>query len=191
VKTSESEDFRSPEAGINASHMTTPHLELLEGNYSPNFKGDSFHGNAIFITAFRNWLSALRGSSPPNVGYPPLNTYVNPNNGCPEYYGDYVGGARAAVDVQAYSYYNNFIGNVLGKNGQVLLTGPGGCDTGMQTGWVLQVTNTAEWQALTAGGANYVPMWQIGTTQTSTWSFVDSTINTITRNGNWDWYTRA
>ena len=46
-----------PEAGINAGHYTTPHLELLEGNYSQNFKGDSFWGNSIYITAFRNWFS--------------------------------------------------------------------------------------------------------------------------------------
>jgi hypothetical protein len=34
----------SPEAGINAGHYTTPHLELLEGNYSHNYKGDSYWG---------------------------------------------------------------------------------------------------------------------------------------------------
>jgi hypothetical protein len=177
-----------PEAGINAGHKTTPHLELLEGNYSHEYKGDSFHGNSIFITSFRNWLTGLRDSSPPNAGYAPLKTYVNPNGGCPEYYGDYGGvGARASVDVQAYSYYNNFIGNVLGQSGTPLLTGPGGCDNGAQTGWVLQVTTTAQWNAL----GNNVPVWQIGTAQSSTWSFVDSTVNTITRNGNWDWVSGA
>jgi hypothetical protein len=55
----------------------------------------------------------------------------------------------------------------------------------------LQVTTTAQWQAVTANGANYVPVWQIGTEQTSGWSFVDRAINTITRNGNWDWVTKA
>ena len=38
------------------------------------------------------------------------------------HYGDYTGLARA-VDVQAYSFYHNFVGNVLGMNGQTLLDG--------------------------------------------------------------------
>src|SRR5262249_8161654 len=60
-----------PEAGLNAGHYTTPHMELLEGNYSQNYKGDSFWGNSIDITVFRNWLSGLRAAAPP------LNTYTS------------------------------------------------------------------------------------------------------------------
>jgi hypothetical protein len=37
------------EAGVNAGHYTTPHMELLEGNYSQNYKGDSFWGNSITL----------------------------------------------------------------------------------------------------------------------------------------------
>ena len=77
----------APEAGLNAAHDTTPHLELLEGNYSDNFTADSFWGPSIYITVFRNWLSGVRAA------HPPLNTYTNPvpGNGCTEYYGDYAG----------------------------------------------------------------------------------------------------
>jgi hypothetical protein len=165
----------SPEAGINAGHRLAAHLELLEGNYSQNFKGDSFWGGSIYITAFRNWLSGRRAA------HPPLNRYIS--GGCP--YGDWNGDARAPVDVQGGSYYNEFIGNVLGTSDQVLLTG---CD-GPQHAFVTQVTTNEEWNAVE--NANDVPMWQIGVVQgNSGFFFMESAINTITRTANWDWYSR-
>jgi hypothetical protein len=176
----------SPEAGINAGHYTTPHLELLEGNYSHNFKGDSYWGNSIYITAFRNWLSAKRAARAP------LNTY-SVTTDCLHQYGDYTG--RIAIDVQAYSFYQNFIGNVLGMSGQTLLKEPSGCDAGAQTAFATQVNTTA--QSNTAGGSqNAVVMWRFGSYQatvntTGNWSFIDTTIDTQTRNGNWDWVTKA
>ena len=169
----------SPEAGINAGHRTTGHLELLEGNYSHNFKGDGFWGGQIFITAFRNWISQHRAA------HPPLNTYTS--GGCP--YGDYNGGSRAAVDLQAGSYHNNFVGNVLGMSGQQLLPAAPGCYP-PQTAWMVQVTTTADWDAQQAN--NNVPVWQIGGEQTgSGFAFVPTMIDTITRTANWDWYTQA
>lgn len=54
-----------PEVGLNASHMTTLHHELFEGNQSWNFGGDSVWGNSIYITAFRNHLTGQRRSAPP------------------------------------------------------------------------------------------------------------------------------
>ena len=168
----------SPEAGINAGHRTAGHLELLEGNYSHNFKGDDFWGSQIFITAFRNWISQHRAA------HPPLNTYTS--GGCP--YGDYNGSARAAVDLQAGSYYNEFVGNVLGTSGQTLLKSTA-CDPA-QTAFLVQVTTGAQYN--TAGDANDVPVWQIGVQQTASgFSFVDTSINTITRTANWDWFTKA
>ena len=50
------------EAGINASHMAGPHHVLFEGNYSFNADSDYTHGNAIYLTFFRNWLSGQRRS---------------------------------------------------------------------------------------------------------------------------------
>jgi hypothetical protein len=175
----------SPEAGINAGHLTTPHLELLEGNYSDNFKGDSYWGNSIYITVFRNWLSGVRAA------HPPLNSYVY-NGGCLAKYGDYNGSARSPVQVQAYSYYQSFIGNVLGENGQTRLGGDG-CNP-PQGAFVLSETTTAQWNA--DSNANNIPMWSFGQYQatvntTGNWSFVDTTINTQTRVANWDWLTKA
>jgi hypothetical protein len=48
------------ETGINASHMAGPHHVLFEGNYSQNIDSDYTHGNAIYLTFFRNWLSGQR-----------------------------------------------------------------------------------------------------------------------------------
>jgi hypothetical protein len=176
-----------PEAGANAGHYTTPHMELLEGNYSQNFTGDTYWGNSIYITVFRSWLSGQRAS------HAPLNSFVYHAGACDLPYGDYAG--RAAVNVQAYSYYNNFVGNVLGKNGQTLLTNPyaaESCFSPGQSAFVEFLDTTTEWN----GTNNTVPMWQIGAYQatvntTGNWSFIDTTISTQTLNGNWDWYTGA
>jgi hypothetical protein len=53
------------EVGLNASHMTTPHHELFEGNESFNFDGDNTWGNAVYITVFRNHLTGKRRSIAP------------------------------------------------------------------------------------------------------------------------------
>jgi hypothetical protein len=179
---------------MNAGHYTTPHLELMEGNYSFAYSGDTYWGNSIYITVFRNWLSGLRAA------HPPLNTYVfsfTSGNGttCDLPYGDYTG--RTAVGVQAYSYYQSFVGNVLGINGEAPLNNPyesQGCFYGDQAGFLLQITTGAVWN--NQFGIDDASMWLFGPYQasvnsTGSWSFVDTTINTQTRTENWDWVTQA
>ncbi len=87
-----------PEVGLNASHMTTPHYELFEGNESFNFAGDAVWGNSVYITVFRNHLTGLRRS------VPPLQLV------------DEVG-RRIMETVPGHRYYS-FVGNVLGFAGQ-------------------------------------------------------------------------
>ena len=176
----------SPEAGLNAGHRLASHLELMEGNYSPNFEADSFWGSSPYITVFRNWFSGVRAA------HAPLNTYTIPNGGCTEYYGDFNGGARAPIQIQGFSHYNSFVGNVLGVNGQVLLneqSHPGGCD-GPQHAFLEFVVTQTQYNAAVA--ANDVPMWEIGPYESGgTWLFDNTAINTITRTANWDWMTSA
>jgi hypothetical protein len=87
------------EVGLNASHMTTPHYELFEGNQSFNFDGDSGWGNAVYITVFRNHLTSKRRSAPP------LSLSDEGN--------------RRAIGIMKGHYWYTFVGNVLGYAGMV------------------------------------------------------------------------
>jgi hypothetical protein len=168
----------SPEAGLNAGHYTTPHMELLEGNYSDNYKGDSYWGNSIYITVFRNWLSALRAARSP------LNTYTFKSGNCIYKYGDYSG--RVAVDVQAFSNYTNFVGNILGTSNQQLLGyNSNSCFNSTEVGWTYENLHRPLSQ-------NIVPMWNIGALQTRAgWQWVSNAYETQLRQGNWDWVTKS
>src|SRR4029077_3754877 len=53
----------SPEAGVNAGHFIGSHMELMEGNYTHRYAGDSFWGNSPWLTVFRNWCSGLRAAA--------------------------------------------------------------------------------------------------------------------------------
>jgi hypothetical protein len=83
-----------PEVGLNAAHMTTPHHELFEGNESFNFDGDSVWGNSIYITVYRNHLTAKRRSISPLA----LTDAQN----------------RRAVGLTLWHWWYSFLGNVLG-----------------------------------------------------------------------------
>jgi hypothetical protein len=87
------------EEGLNASHMTTAHYELFEGNQSFNFGGDGRWGGAIYITVFRNHLTGKRRS------VPPLDLKDT-------------GNARAVSLADGHWWYT-FVGNVLGTPDQV------------------------------------------------------------------------
>jgi hypothetical protein len=82
------------EVGLNASHMAGPHHVLFEGNYSHNFDSDYTHGNAIYLTIFRNVLSGQRRS-----------------------FTD-VGNIRT-VGLTYGSWWDSFVGNILGRSGQM------------------------------------------------------------------------
>jgi len=162
----------TPEAGLNAGHYTTPHMELLEGNYSHNYKGDSFWGNSINITVFRNHLSGLRAARPPLDAY---KSSIYP-------YMDLQG--RTAVDIQSHSDYTNFVGNVLGFPGQSLLSYNQGGYAYAQTAWSYERLD-----GFAKDGE--VPMWSIGSQQAGGWTWVPETYQTQLREGNWDWVTRS
>src|SRR4051794_22865685 len=83
------------EVGINGSHMVGSHSWLFEGNESFNYDSDNTHGNAIYMTVFRNDLTGDRTDFP------------NPE-----------GNARA-VGLMFGSWWQSIIGNVLGAPGQM------------------------------------------------------------------------
>jgi len=165
-----------PEAGLNAGHYTTPHMELLEGNRSHSYQGDAFWGNSIYITIFRNHLTGLRGANGP------LSIYTFISGGSTYPYKDLDG--RSPVRIEQNSYYHNLVGNVLGFQGQTLLTYSGLGYNYTQTGWT--------YEALAADPGTVVPMWKIGFGACGPHGcppWVAQTVNTIQRDGNWDWVT--
>jgi len=82
------------EVALNASHMAGPHHVLFEGNYAENFDSDYTHGNAVYLTVFRNVLTGQRRS------------FTDVQN------------IRAAG--LAYgSWWDSFVGNILGRSGQM------------------------------------------------------------------------
>jgi hypothetical protein len=166
------------EAGVNAGHYTCPHHELLEGNWSQNFKGDCYWGNSIYITVFRNWLTALRGAR----NLLGINLAAYTNGGLT--YEDQ--GSRFAVDIQDNCYFNAIVGNVLGMSGQALISG--------QTTFKYESID----QINQYNSPPYVLMYQIGADQNyvnasgsnGNWGWITS-YQWVVRDGNWDWVTQT
>src|SRR2546426_6233659 len=149
------------EVGLNAAHMTTPHFELFEGNQSFNFDGDSVWGNAVYITAFRNHLTALRRNA---AGLAvPLTDTMN----------------RRAIGLTKWHYWYSFVGNVLGTQGQALLPGQ------------LQFVYEATPGLGSASGFDsdaMVAMWKLGYDGENGAAFPDpKELSTTIREGNFDY----
>jgi hypothetical protein len=165
------------EAGVNAGHFTLQHHELIEGNWSQNYKGDCYWGNSIYITVFRNWLTALRGGR----NLLGLNMAAWTSGGLT--YEDQ--GSRFAVDLQDNSYYTAIVGNVLGMSGQTLVSG--------QTTFKYESLD----QINQYSSPPYALMCQIGADQNwvnnpvsnGNWGWIVS-YQWMVRDGNWDWVTQ-
>lgn len=184
-----------PEAGINAGHYTTPHFELLEGNYSFNYKGDTYWGNSIYITVFRNWISGKRRA------YGNLSVYVDPlGDHCTEgpqgtaiYADDY----HFVMDIQGAdpagtggniigTLNNNFVGNMLGYPGETLAA-PSQCVIG-QTGFTYDASSLQDTTQFTFWGFG---SWQkeyadASCPGTNCWEYDPNTITGQLRQGNYD-----
>lgn len=146
-------DYDTPtwvEVGINASHMCGPHHVLFEGNYSHNFDSDYTHGNAIYLTVFRNQLSGRRKS-----------------------FTD--GGPVRCVGAAYGSWWDSFIGNVLGRPGQM---------AGFNYEVGAMAGNSADWNAPAVWMLGYDPIrWQM---------FADpKLLSTVIRDGNYDYLTNT
>jgi hypothetical protein len=147
------------EVGLNASHMAGPHHILFEGNYGFNADSDYTHGNAIYLTFFRNWLSGQRR--------------------------DFTDGVNVRTVGLAYgSWWDSFIGNILGLPGQMSgwhYTDPGmSCDGNGNncTG------NNANW----SGRA----IWRFGYDPERWGMYPDpKTLSTVIRDGNYDFLTNS
>jgi Right handed beta helix region len=147
------------EVGLNASHMAGPHHVLFEGNYSVNFDSDYTHGNAIYLTVFRNVLTGQR------------RDFTDIQN-------------VRAVGLAYGSWWDSFIGNILGRAGQ--MSGWSYTDHAMScdasgnncTG------NNGAW------GANDI--WKLGY-DPERWTMVPdpNVLSTVIRDGNYDFLTNS
>ena len=96
------------EVGLNGSHMVGSHHMLFEGNYGFNFDSDKTHGNAVYHTIFRNYLTGIRAPFKNQLGGALIDDANQPKNG-----------PRRAAGAAAYSYWYTFVGNVLGQPGKM------------------------------------------------------------------------
>jgi len=155
-------DFDTPgwvEVGLNASHMAGPHHVLFEGNASQNADSDYTHGNAIYLTFFRNWLTGQRRS------------FTDQGN-------------LRAVGLAYGSWADTFVGNVLGRSGQM-------------SGW--SYTNHA--MSCDASGNNCAGnngawndsnIWKLGYDSERWNMYPDPTVlSTVIRDGNYDFLTNS
>ncbi len=94
------------EIGINGSHMVGGHHLLFEGNQTFNADSDTTHGNSIYMTFFRNWLTGFRKPFTALDG-----AYINDAAGCC--------GPMRTGSAHVYSYWLSYLGNVLGTPGQM------------------------------------------------------------------------
>jgi hypothetical protein len=164
------------EIGLNASHMTTPHYELFEGNEAFNFDSDSVWGNAVYITAYRNHLTTLRRSI--GLGTPDgvQVALVDQQN-------------RRAVGLSINHWYYSFVANVLGyPNGYLQYPNPFSPE-------VQSPLFVYAWAAGTVPGGNegtQTPLWQIGYDGNNWLTTPDAqVVATTLRHGNYDYLTNG
>ena len=175
----DSGDPVAQEAGANAGHYLGSHFELIEGNWSHKYSGDSWWGNAIYITAFRNQFSGLRSA------HSWLATFVN-GNGYP--YCDCWD--RTALTMQAYQWYHNIVGNILGYNGQTFIYG----ELWSATTSFKSTQDYFRYEVYPAGVPDdtAVTMYEIGATQDNSGFAADPHMYQKTnRQGNYDFVTRS
>ncbi len=176
---------QSPEAGVNAGHQAATAFALIEGNLSHNFQGDSFWGSSIYITVHRNWLNGMRACSPTGDGpnLTPVNNlraYTSVQGGTTFPYGDY--NARRMVSCQVGSINHNFTGNVLGFQGQTLLSVNSGGYANTQTTWTYENLDGTHPDNVE------VIIWSFGQMQNPTgFTFMLNSYQTQLRQGNWTW----
>jgi hypothetical protein len=97
------------EIGLNGSHFVGSHHTLFEANWGFNIDSDNTHGNAVYHTFFRNWATGFRSKFTTISGVVIDDIDNLPGNN----------GPLRAAGAHCYSYWNSFIGNVLGTSGRM------------------------------------------------------------------------
>ncbi len=149
------------EVGLNAGHFLLTHFVLFEGNRTHKLSGDSLWGNTVYTTWFRNHFVGIRGG-----WHGLLPSTINDGVGT---HGSShgmifsIGGAfypycdcsrRAMVELMAFQWWNNIVGNILGYSGMSLL------DSSVTQYWSPNFTDTGPF----AGQKAFIYEYLAGTT---------------------------
>ena len=89
-------------------HCTFPHMELIEGNYAAHVGASTTHGNAGYLTYFRNYVSSQQAPNPIVWSLPSLAQTGN----------------VMALQIDASDHHMTVIGNVLGSTTNAALGVP-------------------------------------------------------------------
>ena len=89
-------------------HCTFPHMELVEGNYAAHVGASTTHGNAGYLTYFRNYVSSQQAPNPIIWSLPSLPQTGN----------------VMAIQIDAADNHMTVIGNVLGSTTNAALGVP-------------------------------------------------------------------
>ena len=89
-------------------HCTFPHMELIEGNYAAHVGASTTHGNAGYLTYFRNYVSSQQAPGPIIWSLPELPQTGN----------------VMALQIDATDHHLTVIGNVLGSTTNAALGVP-------------------------------------------------------------------
>ncbi|HXX32545.1 MAG TPA: hypothetical protein VEJ89_17720 [Myxococcaceae bacterium] len=162
------DDYRDiVEIGAGANHYAGAHMELFEGNEGFNFDNESYWGNAIYGTAFRNHWTGMRRSAAPLVLLDAWN--------------------RRAVGVQVGGWWFSFVGNILGYPGMQLLSG-----TDLHGNTFDQQRFVYETDPSNLNDETVVPMWELGYDGTNWPDQADPLVLARTyRHGNYDYVTNG
>jgi hypothetical protein len=96
-------------------HCAFPHMELMEGNWAPHMGATTTHGNAGYLTYFRNYASTQFSPSKPGQAQ---SSIVWSQAFTPQY------GQVAALEFPSPDLNMTVIGNVLGSTGDASLGMP-------------------------------------------------------------------
>jgi hypothetical protein len=159
----------------NASHLNGSHHVLMEGNIGFNCDSDYTHGNSIYVTHFRNHYTGQRRDFTDS-------------------------GAQRCAGGATWSYYDSFVGNVLGYSTKPSWIWSGGISaTSVANGWAI----TDASMGCDVNGGNCVDggasatwsgntIWRIGFDPERTSQVPDlASLATAVRDGNYDFVSGA
>jgi Domain of unknown function (DUF4082) len=146
------------EIGLNASHLAGSHHVLFEGNYGFNIDSDQTHGNSIYHTFFRNYVSGYRRGFTDYLNSVVVGDINNRPGG---------NGPLRAGGAHAYAYWFSFLGNVLGTAGHT-------------SGWTYDCIGAANFIPSSC-------IWLLGWVDISPQGYDPNTAATAIRNGNYDY----